>query len=67
MNKATRFSTEDTRMLTVEQAMAYTGRGRNTCRDWCNEIGATRHYGRMVRYDKKIIDAALDADAAQEE
>lgn len=66
MNKATRFSTEDTRMLSIDQAMAYTGRGRNSCRTWCDEIGATRHYGRAVRYDKKVIDAALDAEAAQE-
>lgn len=49
------------RMLTIDQACAYTGRGRTSCREWCNEIGATRHYGaKMVRYDKSVIDAALD-------
>lgn len=60
MNKFNLGTIEETRMLTIEQAVKYTGRGRNACRDWCNAIGATRHYGRMVRYDKKVIDAELD-------
>lgn len=49
------------RMLTIEQACTYTGRGRTSCRAWCDSIGATRHFSRkLVRYDKDVIDRVLD-------
>lgn len=60
MNRANR-SSEDVRMMTIEQGCAYTGMGKNSFRRWAHEIGATRVFSaRMTRYDKKIIDAALD-------
>jgi len=60
MRKAIRGPIEDTRMLTIDQASAYTGLGRCTCRKWCEEIGAVRKFGNMVRIDKVIVDKALD-------
>ena len=52
---------ENIRMLTLRQAAQYTGTGLNTCRAWCDEIGATRKFSdKCVRFDKTVIDAALD-------
>ena len=60
MNKAIRGNITDTRLLTPDQAQAYTGMGRTMCRKWCDEIGATRKFGSSVRFDKNVIDKALD-------
>lgn len=60
MRKAIRGPIEEARMLTIEQASSYTGLGRSTCRKWCEEIGAVRKFGNMVRFDKVVIDNALD-------
>ena len=49
------------RMLTVEQACKYTGRGQTSFKKWADEIGAVRRFGRSVRFDRLIIDQALDA------
>ena len=51
----------EVRMLTIDEGATYTGRGRTVFRRWADQIGATRRFGRSVRYDKRIIDAALDA------
>ena len=49
------------RMLNRQQAAQYTGMGLNACRAWCDEIGATRKFSeRVIRFDKQVIDAALD-------
>ena len=53
------------RMLTTQQACAYTGRGQNTARKWLDEIGATRHFGKSVRFDRVVIDKALDSLEAE--
>ena len=60
MNKATRGNIADTRLLTPDQAQMYTGMGRTMCRKWCEEIGAVRKFGGSVRFDKVVIDKALD-------
>ena len=49
------------RMLTQKQAETYTGLGRNSFTAWAIEIGARVKFGRTVLYDRKIIDAVLDA------
>ncbi len=62
MKKATnRGSISDKRMLTMEEACTYTGMGRSSCRQWCEEIGAVRRFGKMVRLDKEVIDRVYDA------
>jgi hypothetical protein len=48
------------RLFTEEQAIEYIGLGRTKGRSWLREIGATKHFGRSVRYDRRIIDRALD-------
>ena len=55
----------DVRMFTIEEAAAYSGRGRTAFRAWADQIGATRRFGKSVRYDKRVIDAALDAMTAE--
>ena len=51
----------DTRMLDLQQGCIYTGMGRTTFTKWCNEIGAVRRFGNLVRFDKVVIDRAFDA------
>lgn len=50
----------DVRMLRESEAVSYTAMGRTNFRRWAKEIGAVRHFGRSVRYDRAVIDAALD-------
>ena len=45
MRKAIRSNVSDVRLLTAEQAQNYVGMGRTCCRQWCDEIGATRKFG----------------------
>lgn len=49
------------RLLSLSEAQMYCGLGRNTTRKWCDEIGATRHIGSRVLYDRVVIDKAIDA------
>lgn len=49
------------RMLNQKQAEAYTGMGRNSLIEFSKRIGARRKIGRMVLYDRTVIDAGLDA------
>lgn len=56
---------EDARMLTIEQLCQYTSLGRTRAREFADRIGATKKFGeRMVRFDKRVIDNYLDAQAA---
>lgn len=50
----------DARWLDQQQGCIYTGLGRSTFRKWAKECGAEIKIGRIVRYDKEIIDAAMD-------
>lgn len=60
MRKAVRES-NGVRMMNLQQACEYTGMGVTFLRKWAGEIGATRVFSaRMTRYDKTVIDAALD-------
>lgn len=54
-------SSTETRLLTIDEACGYIGRGRNSSRAWLDEIGATRKFGKSVRFDRRVIDAALDS------
>ncbi len=65
MNKPNRGNIADARLLTIQQACEYTGMGRTKCANWCAEIGAVKRFGSMVRYDKHVIDAALNEMTAQ--
>lgn len=50
------------RWLTLKQVMSLTGMGESSARTFCNRIGARRKLSeRVIRYDKKVIEAAIDA------
>lgn len=55
------------RLLSEADGMNYVGLQRNKFRSWAAEIGAVRHIGRRVLYDRTVIDRACDemADAAR--
>lgn len=61
MRKRREASGEYVRMLDQKQAEAYTGMGRTSLTSWATKIGAKRKFGRLVRYDREVIDAAFDA------
>lgn len=50
------------RMLSEKEAMEYVGLKRGKCREFGENIKCIKRIGRRVLYDRKIIDAALDAD-----
>lgn len=66
MNKRIKGSISDTRWFDLEQGCTYTGLGKTTFRSWAKQIGAEIKIGRIVRYDKAIIDKAMD-QAAEEQ
>lgn len=57
---------EGKRMLTEQEGMQYAGMGRNSFRQWAQNIGARRTFGRSVRYDRQTIDAEFDRLAAED-
>lgn len=48
------------RLLNEADGMRYVGLQRNKFRQWAREIGAVRHIGRRVLYDRTVIDQAVD-------
>lgn len=48
------------RLLNLNEFMAYVGLGKTKGMEWAKEIGAVRHLGRRVFFDRVIIDKALD-------
>ena len=57
---------EGKRLLSEADGMKYVGLQRTKFRQWAAEIGAVRHIGARVLYDRVTIDRACDAlaDAA---
>ena len=51
----------DKRMLSRAELCTYVGLGENSAVKFAKEAKAERHIGTRVIYDKKLIDAALDA------
>ena len=50
------------RMLSVSEGIEYTGLGKTTFRSWADKIGATRHIGKRVLFDRVKIDEALESE-----
>lgn len=48
------------RLLNIREVCIYTGMGQTRARQYMDEIGATKQFGRRVLFDKTIIDAALN-------
>lgn len=59
MNKVTNMG--NARMMSAQEAASYCGMGSRHFKYWAEKIGAHRHYNRRIVYDRKVIDAALDA------
>ena len=59
--KPKEYARVEPRMLNQKQAEEYTGMGRNTLNDFAEKAGARRKIGKKVLYDRRVIDAALDA------
>lgn len=51
--------TTEKRLLTVKEAAAYMSVGTQRARKFCDEIGATRHFGRSILFDREMIDDAI--------
>ena len=60
MKKRNKGPINDTRWIDLEQGCTYTGLGKTTFRTWAKQIGAEIKIGRIARYDKQIIDKAMD-------
>ena len=52
---------EGKRLFTEADGMNYVGLHRSKFRKWAAGIGAVRHIGRRVLYDRIVIDRAIDA------
>lgn len=48
------------RMLSIHEASAYLGVGRNSAYKFLESIGAKQRIGRRVLYDKSVIDQYFD-------
>lgn len=48
------------RLLNVSEFCLYTGLGRTKGGAWAKEIGAVRHIGRRVLFDRVVIDRVID-------
>lgn len=57
---------ERPRLMKENDALHYMQMGRTAFRRWADSIGATRHIGGSVRYERSVIDKALDAAAAEQ-
>lgn len=66
----TKFSTPTApvskRMLSIHEAAAYLGVGRNSALKFLESIGAKQHIGRRVLYDKSVIDQYFDSQKGSE-
>lgn len=67
MNERVRGAIKDTRWLDLQQGCTYTGLGKTTFRSWAKQIGAEIKLGRIARYDKNILDAAMDKATQMQE
>lgn len=48
------------RLLNLEEFITYTSMGRVKGKAWAKEIGAMKHIGRRVVFDRVVIDKVLD-------
>lgn len=61
MSTSTKRTAIAPRLLSNKELIQYTGLGKTKAREWAEAIGAVRRIGTRVLYDKRVIDAALDA------
>lgn len=51
---------ENKRLLSLQEAMVYTGLKQTKFREWAREIGALKKIGSRALYDRTVIDHTLD-------
>ena len=51
---------EEKRLLNIREVCIYTGIGQTRAREYMDQIGATKRFGRRVLFDKTVIDNALN-------
>lgn len=49
------------RLLNIKEVCTYINIGQNQARQYMDEIGATRKFGRRVLFDKNVIDNAISS------
>lgn len=54
------------RLMNLEEFMNYTSMRRVRGKKWAKEIGAMKHIGRRVFFDRVIIDKVLDEMTTKE-
>lgn len=59
MRERIRGSIDEARWIDLQQGCTYTGLGRSTFKAWAKKHGAEVRIGRIVRYDKALLDAAM--------
>lgn len=55
-----RIEFSEKRMLSTSEMANYVGLGRDAAREFAENAGALRKYGRRVLFDRKALDKALD-------
>ncbi len=61
MHKRKATDINKSRLSPIQPAAEYCSMGRTTFRKWAEEIGALRRFGRILRVDMDVVNAALDA------
>ena len=62
MNQRVSFSpANEKRLVSAQEGADYVSMGLNSFRQWAKEIGAEKRLGRLVRYDRQIIDDAVSS------
>lgn len=49
------------RLVSAQEGADYVSMGTASFRQWAKEIGAEKRLGRLVRYDRRIIDDAVSS------
>jgi len=60
MNKRNIDQGAEIRLFDINQAALYIGMGQTKAREYLEKMGAKISFGRIVRYDKRIIDEVID-------
>lgn len=68
MNQRVSFSPiAEKRLVSAQEGADYVSMGTSFFRQWAKEIGAEKRIGRLVRYDRKIIDNAISTLGTENE
>ncbi len=57
---------KDKRLMDTHEAAEYISMGTVCARQWLEQIGAVRYFGRRVLFDRAVIDKALNMTASGE-